>query len=448
MLTRVAVVVEPSERAAEREPAVAHADLVLAGATDGANFATDLAAPLGPTPADLPPLALDMVDLAAAVYLTDIAVARGRLEEWTRSISLAAPVRRPDFWNAAATDFRALLYNLTHDNFEVTFYQRPDVPGPEGADVLPADFEPDCVCMLSGGVDSLAGAVTLQTGGRSPMYAMHRSGNPAVLTAQGRVLGAIEGHWPEACGFAPYHVAPHTTERSLPFPAAEEREPSRRARSLLFLAVAEAAAVACGVDEVFMFENGVLSAALPLTLARAGSMSTRSTHPTLLRGFNGLCERAGLAPRVTNPFIYQTKADLVRDVLRPALSPAEVQGTVSCWATGRANRQCGGCVPCLLRRIAMLHAGLPDEAYMVDVLAEPARYAGTDAYGNLMDVLRSARDMLEGSDDEILVSRPGLVALEAAGISSREIILMFRRHAEQVRDVLACHFPQAAKLME
>lgn len=448
MSMRIAVVRESPESACRRQPAVAQAELLLDVGGEYSNVAADLSRVVDAGTHELPPLALDLAEIAVALYISDIAVVRGKGDEWTRNVNLLVPVREVGFWDEAAGDLRGLLYALTRDNFHLSFYQRPtDSDEPDEPTATAPRVLPDCLCMLSGGMDSLAGAVTLQNAERQPIYSMHHSGNPAVRKAQDKVIRTLGRHWPDRFTTASYRVAPHTSAVSLPFPPAEEREPSRRGRSLLFMTMAMVTAQAWGLDEVYMFENGILSAALPMTPARMGSMSTRSTHPTLLMMFNALCERAGLSPRISNPFIYQTKSDLIRDVLRPALAPAEIEATVSCWSTGRAQRQCGGCIPCLLRRIGMLHAGLPDGAYMTDPLGEPARYIGADAYGNLVDLLRNAREMLEGSDSEILRARPGLLGLETAGISSTEMIRMFRRHAEQLKAVLDQHFPQAAKLM-
>ncbi|MCD6360372.1 MAG: hypothetical protein J7M38_05845, partial [Armatimonadetes bacterium] len=308
MPTRIAVV-HTGPDGGLSNPVAAEADLLLDPAGERANVLAGVESVLGPTPEDLPPLALDLMDVAVAIFVADIAVRRGEGDEWTRDISLLVPVRETAFWDSAADDLRLLLYALTRDNFSVAFCRRE---GPERSAAVfgAAAAEPDCVCMLSGGLDSLAGAVTLQNSGRRPLYSLHQSGNATVRAAQDHVLRVLGRYAPGNGLSAAYRVAPHLTASSLPFPPPEEREPSRRARSLLFMAAAEVAAVARGLDEVYMFENGVLSAALPLTAGRAGSMSTRSTHPTLLMLFNALCERAGLSPRISNPFIYQTKSDL------------------------------------------------------------------------------------------------------------------------------------------
>jgi hypothetical protein len=289
----------------------------------------------------------------------------------------------------------------------------------------------------------------LQQTGRRPLYSLHRSGNPAVRAAQERVIGAVQTHWPGANAARPYTVEPDPRgEQALPFPPSDRREPSRRCRSLLFMVLALATAEAAGVDEAFMCENGVLTAGLPLSAARAGSMSTHSTHPTAQALMNRIAEATGMSAHLLNPFVYQTKGELVRDILAPTLTVSEIQETVSCWAAGRANRQCGGCVPCLLRQIAMAWAELPPEAYMVDVLQRPADYVGTDAYSNLVDLLRHAEQIDRQSEAEMLVSQPGLLALHAAGLDVHEVCAMLKRHAEQTLEVVRRRYPNAARLID
>lgn len=446
---RIAVVCEPPDCASARHPAVGEADLLLDWRTDRANVLVDVPGMCRLMDTALAPAAADLLDIAIAIYTADIAVKRGKREHWTRAVDLAVPVRLMDVWADLRGDLERLVYMFTRDSVTVSFYQAPTSCDEERvAPTPPIDFQPDCVSMLSGGLDSLAGAVMLQRTDRQPLYSMHRSGNPIVRRAQDSVWATIDAHWPGRSALCDALIQPHPRGAdALPFPPPEEREPSRRARSLLFMVLAILTAEGAGVNEVFMCENGLLSTGLPLSRSRAGSMSTRSTHPAALTLFNDVVAQLGLGAQVLNPFIYQTKADLVKDVLAPNLSPREIQSTVSCWATGRAPRQCGGCVPCLLRRIAMTWAGLPEEAYMVDVLGSPRQYVGTDAYGNLVDLLRHARHIAESGDVEILSANPDLLALQSAGLSLPEVITMLRRHAEQTLTVVRRYFPEAARLI-
>ncbi len=433
------------------DPKVAKADWQLDWRSPCHNAVCTLTELQQHLPAPLSPLAEDFIDVATAVYLTDIAVPRGRNERWVRDIEVLLAVRRVDFWESVGGQLLRLVQTLTGDNFRFTFYpraQRAD-SNKSPQDESCTDDSPDCVCLLSGGLDSLAGAVMLLRAGRRPHLVMHYSGNPTVRAAQDYVQQLLAGNWSERSRFSGVHIAPDLRRpEALPYPEPDQREASRRVRSLLYMTLAAVAATAAGLAEVYLGENGVLTAALPLTVARSGSLSTRSTHPAVINLFNGLCEQAGWDCRVQNPFLYQTKAEVIRDILRPALSPLDIQKTASCWMTGRGNRQCGGCIPCLLRRIAMLAAGLPDEAYMMDLLGDPLPHSGTDAFTNLVDLLNHTATVLGKSDEELLEEYPRLLDLAAAGVSVTEVIATLRRHATEVHDVITTHFPAPAALLE
>lgn len=443
MVARIAVVAEAPERAAARCPAVADAHWLLDWRTQRANVAADVPC-LGSRHAAR---ALDLLDVAVGIYAADLAVLRGEREGWPREIELTIPVRDPDFWRDTEPTLVQLLYTLTHDSLRLDFYQAPgNLATPQAAAAI--DLRPDCVAMLSGGLDSLAGAVMLLSTGRRVAFTMHRSGNPLVRAAQDASIAALERHWPGASVTCAAAVAPAPRgPGALPFPPPELREPSRRARSLLFMALAALTAQTAGVADVLMCENGLLNSGLPLSPSRVGSMSTHSTHPTALALFDEIAGRVGLAARLSNPFVYQTKGELVRDLLAPHLSPREIQSTVSCWALGRFPRPCGGCIPCLIRRIAMAWAGLPEEAHMIDLLGEPQAYVGTAAWGNLVDLLRHARQIEETGDVEVLGANPSLLLLQTAGLSLPDVIAMLRRHADQTLTVVRQRYPRAAALL-
>ena len=422
------------------------ADLILAWEGPQRNVLRNLDDLHALLPRHPSPLAADLTDIAAAVYMADIGLSRGRNEHWVRQISLQVPVREPDFWPAHAEDLSYLLYVLSRDSFSFDFVAR-EAPDETLASEAAA-AAPDCVCLFSGGVDSLAGAAMLLHTGRRPLLLCHQSGNPTIQAAQARVAQLMEQLHPGASAFAGVRLQANGScgAATAPFPPAAAREPSQRCRGFLYMSLALAAANALGVEQAFLCENGLLTMALPLSSARIGGQSTRSTHPKVVALVNRLAADAALGCTLTNPFLYQTKAEVIRDLLRPVLPPFEIQRTVSCWATGRASRQCGGCVACLVRRLSMLAAGLPDEAYELDVLGRPADYVGTDAYANLVDLLSLCSEFGRCSDLGLLQMSPELLDCAAAGVSLPEALGMYRRFAAEVHDVVHEHFPAAAKL--
>ncbi|MCX7599205.1 MAG: hypothetical protein N2512_10140 [Armatimonadetes bacterium] len=393
------------------------------------------------------PEVADLLDLAAAVYLADLAVLRGRNERFVRDLELHVPVRRLDLWRSLADDLVRLVWHLTGDNLSLHLWPRP--PGERPPKVAGPSNPPgrDCVCLLSGGLDSLAGAVMLLRTGRRPFFVSHRSGNPTVLRTQKQVVTALRRLQPDLSHIFVV-LAPRVAASALPFPPPDQREPSRRSRSLLFMTLGVAAAAALGVTEVYLPENGVLTVALPLTPSRIGGLSTRSTHPTVINLFNHICRTAGLNTYVLNPFVYRTKTELIADLLRPVLRPEEILGTVSCWMTGRRHRQCGGCIPCLLRRVSLLAAGLPDEAYEIDLLARPEEFRGTDAFSNLVDFLSYVAQLNARSEAELILHSPALLDLQAEGVSLPDVVAMLKRFAAEVTQVVRSRFPAAVRLLE
>ena len=434
-----------------------HADLCLHWGQQRYNALVNLSALIPLVREKLPPVLLDLLDIAIGVYLADIAVLRGRNEAWTRTYDMLIPARNRTFWQHNRARLTAMLHALTRDNFRLDFCShQPQLellePGGDGEQAFGAEEaaqQIDCASALSGGLDSLAGAVMLMRTDRSPLFVMHQSGNPDVRASQSTVMDTLESFRPGRGVFTGLLVQPRSAPNArFAFPASREREPSRRSRSLLFMTLLITGAYIAGVQEAYLCENGILSVALPLSSGRIGGLSTRSTHPAVLADFNSLLQAADIPVTLVNPFIYQTKAELIRDILRPVLTPDQIRSTISCWMVGRRNRQCGGCVPCLLRRLSLLAAGLPDEAYETDPLACPDDYRGTDAYGNVMDLLSQAVYMRSATDAQLLMHWPQLLDLPTVGVSIEDALATYRRFADEVWETVHQHFPESARLME
>ena len=392
------------------------------------------------------PRALDLLRIAAVTLMTDIGVRRGENEAWTRDLSIHAPVGEPPLWDHHREELRRIIHFLTGDNISLSFSRQPPAEPAESALPVP---DVDCVCLLSGGIDSFAGAAALLKANRRPALVSHSSGSPSVDGAQRRVTEALARAFDRTLTRLDVFLGPsRVCDPVAPFPPEDEREPSQRSRSFLFLAAAVAAADATEAEEVYAFENGVLASHLPATRARIGSLSTRSNHPQLLARVGELAsEILGRRVIVMNPFQNRTKAELIRDVLRPEVSIDDIQSSVSCWQIGRAPRPCGGCVPCIMRRISMLAAELPDEAYMIDILADPPAHRDSDAFANLMELLMLAADFKTGDEAQLLMQYPEMVDGIAYGAPLSEVVNVYRRFADEVFTVVEQHFPATAQLL-
>jgi 7-cyano-7-deazaguanine synthase in queuosine biosynthesis len=183
------------------------------------------------------------------------------------------------------------------------------------------------------------------------------------------------------------------------------REPSQRSRSLLFLAAGLAVAAGYGPDvPLYIPQNGFIGINVPLTGARAGSLSTRTTHPHFITSFSECVQRLGVTNPIVNPFRTMTKGEILaacRD--QPTLRELADQ-TLSCahpeaarWAQ-EEQTNCGYCFPCLIRRASMHHVGL-DRArdYTYDVLTDDADLA-QDKGNDLRALIRSLNQPAKPTD--------------------------------------------------
>jgi hypothetical protein len=132
---------------------------------------------------------------------------------------------------------------------------------------------------------------------------------------------------------------------------------------------------------LYVCENGFISINPPLTGARLGSLSTRTTHPVFLGLVQQLIDAAGLLVRVENPYQLKTKGEMLHECTNKALLRAHASEATSC---GRFKQfgytHCGRCVPCLVRRAAFRASGMIDKTKYVhmDLGRDDKDYAGFD----------------------------------------------------------------------
>ncbi len=117
----------------------------------------------------------DSNTIALSVASADNSLTRkDSADGWTRQIDLTIHLCNPSVWEPAKQEFEKTLRFLTGDFWFLTFknggISLPTQPDREFKLFESTDFDEDCVCLLSGGVDSLVGAIDLVTEGLSPIF--------------------------------------------------------------------------------------------------------------------------------------------------------------------------------------------------------------------------------------------------------------------------------------
>ena len=319
--------------------------------------------------------AIDLALVAAAVTAADTRISRSAdaQDAWTREIDVHLPVEDSALWTGLGPLIVTTLNFLTGDRWGVHF--RPRAAGTRP--LAPASTKlrtanPTTVCLFSGGLDSFIGAIDLLAAGHAPMLVSHYwegiTSTHQVYCAEvlkARFVGASIHHIRARVGFPTDTVEQDAVENTL------------RGRSFLFFALAAMAADAIRGDMVVHVpENGLISLNVPLDPLRLGALSTRTTHPFYMARFGDLLRGLGLSVRLEDQYAFMTKGQMARNCADTALLRKEAKHTMSCSSPGsrrydpdpsqRQPKHCGRCVPCLIRRAAILEAwGADDTPYRI-----------------------------------------------------------------------------------
>lgn len=295
--------------------------------------------------------AWDFVSFALAVAAADKAIARNCSEDgWTRQISLVTAVHRPDAWRKLAAELSAMLKFLTGDYWVLDFVlDNTQLPSGKSKEVS----KNDCVALLSGGMDSLVGAIDLVADGYNPLFVSH----------------TVRGNLPQQQTFARTITGgelPYSWNSAIYPPKGHPKEESTRARSIVFFAFAALAACrlarnADGKRKIVVAENGFISLNVAMNPSRIGSLSTKTTHPTYMDMLRSIWDKLGLNIDIEMPYRFKTKGEMLLECSNQTLLKQLIDASTSCGRFGHYKlMHCGRCVPCVVRRAAYLRAGLVD----------------------------------------------------------------------------------------
>ena len=285
--------------------------------------------------------AWDILSIALAVTAADTAVRRDQSPDgWTREIDLQVAVGDSAFWSSQGELLTALLRFLTTDIWTLAFLQKGLVPVPPKAAKMPTE---DCVSLLSGGLDSLVGALDLTTRHKKKPYLVSQV---AVGDKKKQTYFASK-----IAGGLSHLQLNHVVT------CPGENERSQRSRSLIFLAYGVLLATSLRRYHegkpvtLYVCENGFISINPPLTPGRLGSLSTRTTNPEFLGLFQALLKAARINVQIENPYQFKTKGMMLAECAEQAFLLKHAHLTTSCGRYARNGfRHCGRCVPCLIRR--------------------------------------------------------------------------------------------------
>lgn len=300
-------------------------------------------------------LAWDFTSIALSVAAADMSCKRLlSADGWTRQIELDIYLCEPLIWFSQKSLLEDTFRFLTGDFWKLNFFPNGEPPPkPRAKDIK--TYDANCVSLVSGGMDSLIGAIDLTNNGEKPLFVSKIVHSDRQFQSEiARKLGAQDRHfqwsYPKPKGFA------------------YGSEGSTRGRSLIFFAYAVLAASSLYKNihapiNIFVPENGFISLNLALNPGRLGTLSTKTTHPVYLNGLQEIFDAVGINAKLKSPYDYQfkTKGELLEGCMDQKILKELVPESTSCGRYGVYKRtHCGRCIPCLVRRAAFLKAKRTD----------------------------------------------------------------------------------------
>jgi hypothetical protein len=388
----------------------------------------------------------DLIDIASAIFAADSRVSRGGStrrdfgEHWRRKMHFRFEVRDPAFWAQPEISeaLRHAVHVMSDDDVDFEFVQSNEILGGQRLFEYGLNspvFAAEDVVMFSGGLDSLAGAYDYLSSRDGKLILLTYSSANKTMKYPRMLVSSLKERFPNRIFWL--SVSGHLTDVAA-------RETTQRTRSLLFACLGFVTAQLSGAKRLTFYENGIVSANLPISAQVIGTMASRTTHPRTIAALSALFE--ALDPgkvSIANPYNGFTKSQVASrlaelggaDLIRHTISCSHVREQII------ATPHCGSCSQCLDRRFGILAAGLgshdPAEGYATQVLTGER---STEASRVLaLDWTRHAIRLTQMSDQQffqhyglefsrLLQARPDLSSSELA----RSILAMHRHHGEGV----------------
>lgn len=276
---------------------------------------------------------LDLVNIMGSIYVADVTnTARKR-------INTNIPVLDLNLWKPLEKEINNLVTWVSGENFRVTFSEfKIDLnqTNTEASFALPTHA---AVTLFSGGLDSLTGA-----------FWNYKSN---IVSDYVGFINKDEEKTHQEFLKEFYFKKLHNPQVILiPKPVSKKKHTTQSTRSLLYISLAIATAFYNESNDVYLYENGVLS----LNPSLVGRRTTKTTHPKTFYLYQSLIEKIGLDINLQHPFIFKTKGENINAM--DSEFKSQIKHSFTCGA-GRANNlkshtgQCGVCIPCLLRKISL-----------------------------------------------------------------------------------------------
>jgi len=295
---------------------------------------------------EIPDDVLDLIEIAVATFGVDRYLERriiagtevddsdARLN--TRSIVIRVPVFSDSLTTPRAQELLStMVSHMTYDIVQFDLVQHPKATTQTSGSFDTPTPTTDAVSLFSDGLDSAGGVNQNQAENIDSEYVSLNYGNG--LGSRHKQLQRL------------LDVSPSVFQLDY---EEETNEYTTFSRGFLHWVFAAATATAQRIPEIRAFETGLMAR---FAILNEGWHTTRTVSPVAINLFNTLLtEELNWNTTVRNPFLNDTKREVVNRISNESV----IRTTVSCPHHGRQGQynlaNCGQCVPCIIRTIAIL----------------------------------------------------------------------------------------------
>lgn len=324
-------------------------------------------------------ISLDLLYISLFVNGADKLISRELAEDsWKRSIFLYIPVLNIHEWEVNKFLLEKMLSFLSGDDWKICFRKR-NLSEYENHQLLRIKKHKqkkhsqyvDTVAMFSGGLDSFIGLIDcLEERLNRTIFVSHYGKGKGTKEYQQKLKEeALNKYLIEDGMFYSFHASIYGGIES-----------TTRTRSFMFFSHAIAiASTYQNINTLLVPENGFISLNIPLTNSRIGSSSTRTTHPEYFEYFQQLLYNLSINIRIVNPYKFMTKGEMILQCKNRDFLQQNLNNTMSCShpdaGRHRGNKStghCGNCLPCIIRKAAILKGKMVDTSHYYDLTGPTA----------------------------------------------------------------------------
>ena len=349
---------------------------------------------------EFPSVIADVIDLAVAIHASDRLTIQDPKQPQIQ-LKVVLPVRHPEILNKSTLNQQLCqLLNWATGKQWVFEFERRRQPGRsiENQPLL-CNFDPyvDEVSLWSGGLDALAGLYDRLKHSPAKSFALFGSGsNDNTHKKQQDVFHSLQHLFPDRLDLCRIPIRFDQSSHL-------EKNPSR-ARGIVFMLLGSAYSCLHGLRVLHVYENGIGAINLPYRKSAVGLDHSRSVHPETLFGVGLLMtELIGDNFKVRNPFLFQTKAEIMKSLADDARIDLASQ-TSSCDSPHRKPQQptqCGYCSSCVLRKQALAASQLKDNTQYIVPHGNPPAGDIRLYLESMLAQVATLRDRLKASNREV-----------------------------------------------